>query len=53
MWGVGFVVRTGLGALLGFLHEDKAVTTPLVYDFQEPYRWLELGIGKSTLHYLR
>jgi CRISPR-associated protein Cas1 len=31
---------TGLDASLGFLHEDKPATTPLVYDFQEPYRWL-------------
>jgi CRISPR-associated protein Cas1 len=31
---------TGLDASLGFLHEDKAATAPLVYDFQEPYRWL-------------
>jgi len=31
---------TGLDASLGFVHEDKPATTPLVYDFQEPYRWL-------------
>jgi len=31
---------TGLDAGVGFLHEDKAATTPLVYDFQEPFRWL-------------
>lgn len=31
---------TGLDASLGYLHEDKAATTPLVYDLQEPYRWL-------------
>ncbi len=31
---------TGLDAALGFLHEDQPATTPLVYDFQEPYRWL-------------
>jgi len=31
---------TGLDASLGYLHEDKAATTPLVYDFQEPYRWI-------------
>jgi CRISPR-associated protein Cas1 len=31
---------TGLDASLGYLHEDKPATTPLVYDFQEPYRWL-------------
>jgi len=30
----------GLDASLGFLHEDKPAATPLVYDFQEPYRWL-------------
>jgi len=34
------VNMTGLDASLGFLHEDKPATTPLVYDFQEPYRWL-------------
>jgi len=31
---------TGLDAGVGFLHEDKPATTPLVYDFQEPFRWL-------------
>jgi CRISPR-associated protein Cas1 len=31
---------TGLDTSLGFVHEDKPATTPLVYDFQEPYRWL-------------
>jgi len=31
---------TGLDASLGYLHEDKPATTPLVYDFQEPYRWV-------------
>jgi CRISPR-associated protein Cas1 len=31
---------TGLDASLGFLHEDRPATTPLVYDLQEPYRWL-------------
>jgi CRISP-associated protein Cas1 len=31
---------TGLDASLGYLHEDQPATTPLVYDFQEPYRWL-------------
>jgi CRISPR-associated protein Cas1 len=31
---------TGLDPSLGFLHEDKQSTTPLVYDFQEPFRWL-------------
>jgi CRISPR-associated protein Cas1 len=31
---------TGLDVALGYLHEDKPATTPLVYDFQEPYRWL-------------
>jgi len=31
---------TGLDPSLGFLHEDKPAATPLVYDFQEPYRWL-------------
>lgn len=31
---------TGLDASLGYLHEDKPATTPLVYDFQEPSRWL-------------
>lgn len=31
---------TGLDASLGFLHEDKPSTTPLVYDFEEPFRWL-------------
>jgi CRISPR-associated protein Cas1 len=34
------VNMTGLDVSLGFLHEDKPATTPLVYDFQEPYRWL-------------
>jgi CRISPR-associated protein Cas1 len=34
------VNMTGLDASLGFLHEDKPATAPLVYDFQEPYRWL-------------
>jgi len=33
------VNMTGLDASLGYLHEDKPATTPLVYDFQEPYRW--------------
>ena len=31
---------TGMDASLGYLHEDQPATTPLVYDFQEPYRWL-------------
>jgi CRISPR-associated protein Cas1 len=31
---------TGLDASLGFLHEDKPSTTPLVYDLEEPFRWL-------------
>jgi len=31
---------TGLDASLGYLHEDQPSTTPLVYDFQEPYRWI-------------
>lgn len=31
---------TGLDASLGYLHEDQPATTPLVYDFQEPYHWL-------------
>ena len=31
---------TGLDVSLGYLHEDQPATTPLVYDFQEPYRWL-------------
>jgi len=31
---------TGLDASLGYLHEDQPATTPLVYDLQEPYRWL-------------
>jgi len=31
---------TGLDAALGYLHEDQPATTPLVYDFEEPYRWL-------------
>jgi CRISPR-associated protein Cas1 len=34
------VNMTGLDASLGYLHEDKPAATPLVYDFQEPYRWL-------------
>jgi CRISPR-associated protein Cas1 len=34
------VNTTGLDASLGYLHEDKPATTPLVYDFQEPFRWL-------------
>jgi CRISPR-associated protein Cas1 len=34
------VNTTGLDVSLGFLHEDQPATTPLVYDFQEPYRWL-------------
>jgi CRISPR-associated protein Cas1 len=29
-----------LDVSLGYLHEDRPATTPLVYDFQEPYRWL-------------
>ena len=31
---------SGLDVSLGYLHEDQPATTPLVYDFQEPYRWL-------------
>jgi CRISPR-associated protein Cas1 len=31
---------TGLDVALGYLHEDKPSTAPLVYDLQEPYRWL-------------
>jgi CRISPR-associated protein Cas1 len=31
---------TGLDASLGFLHEHQPATPPLVYDFEEPYRWL-------------
>jgi len=31
---------TGLDASLGYLHEDRPATTPLVYDLQEPFRWL-------------
>jgi CRISPR-associated protein Cas1 len=31
---------TGLDASLGYLHEDQPATMPLVYDFQEPYRYL-------------
>jgi len=33
---------TGLDASLGFLHDShaKPAATPLVYDFEEPYRWL-------------
>jgi len=34
------VNATGLDVSLGYLHEDQPATTPLVYDFQEPYRWL-------------
>jgi len=34
------VNATGLEAGVGFLHEDKPATTPLVYDFQEPFRRL-------------
>jgi CRISPR-associated protein Cas1 len=34
------VNTTGLDASLGYLHEDQPATTPLVYDFQEPYRWI-------------
>ena len=34
------VNMTGLDASLGFLHEEKPAATPLMYDFQEPYRWL-------------
>jgi CRISPR-associated protein Cas1 len=34
------VNTTGLDVSLGYLHEDQPATTPLVYDFQEPYRWL-------------
>lgn len=26
--------------LISYLHEDKPATTPFVYDFQEPFRWL-------------
>jgi CRISPR-associated protein Cas1 len=31
---------TGLDASLRFLHEHQPATPPLVYDFDEPYRWL-------------
>jgi len=31
---------TGLDVSLGYLHEIQPATTPLVYDLQEPYRWL-------------
>jgi len=31
---------TGLDVSLGYLHEDKPATTPLLYDLQEPYRFL-------------
>jgi CRISPR-associated protein Cas1 len=31
---------SGLDVSLGYLHEDKPATMPLVYDLQEPYRWL-------------
>jgi len=31
---------TGLDSSLGFLHEDKPAASPLVYDFEEPFRWL-------------
>jgi len=34
------VNATGLDASVGFIHEDKPSTTPLVYDLQEPFRWL-------------
>src|SRR5208282_4801659 len=31
---------TGLDLSLGYLHEDKPATTPLVFDFEEPFRFL-------------
>jgi hypothetical protein len=32
---------TGLDASVGFLHDSlKAATASLIYDFEEPYRWL-------------
>ena len=30
----------GLESTIGFLHEARQTKYPLVYDFQEPYRWL-------------
>jgi CRISPR-associated protein Cas1 len=30
----------GLEATIGFLHEARQIKYPLVYDLQEPYRWL-------------
>lgn len=30
----------GLDPAVGYLHETKSGNTPLVYDFQELYRWL-------------
>jgi CRISPR-associated protein Cas1 len=30
----------GLEPTIGFLHEARQTKYPLVYDFQEPYRWL-------------
>ena len=30
----------GLEPTVGFLHETRQTKCPLVYDFQEPYRWL-------------
>jgi CRISPR/Cas system-associated endonuclease Cas1 len=31
---------TGLEASLGFLQEYQPGTAPLIYDFEESYRWL-------------
>lgn len=40
----GYVRRainmTGLESSLGFVHEDKPSTTPLIFDLEEPYRFL-------------
>lgn len=34
------VNMTGLDASVGFVHEVEPATAPLIYDFEEPYRWL-------------
>jgi len=34
------VNSVGLGPTVGFLHEARQTKYPLVYDLQEPYRWL-------------
>ncbi|MHB1830016.1 MAG: CRISPR-associated endonuclease Cas1 [Candidatus Micrarchaeaceae archaeon] len=36
----GSINAVGLDPCIGFLHEADSSKMPLVYDFQEPYRWL-------------